>query len=230
MENLLNDFISLFYPKYCNVCGNSLVKNEECICSHCLIKLPKTNFYLDNQNPLTYLFLGKVKIEAVTAGFYFKKGSKMQHVIHLLKYKGVREVGFYLGYLIGLDQMENEIFQSVNILVPIPLHPNKIKKRGYNQSEIIATGIQKALQKPMDNHSLIRFIETETQTKKSMYNRWENTNNIFRVIHPEIFIGKHILLIDDVITTGSTLEAAANTLLQISDTRVSIACLACATL
>ncbi len=230
MKTIINDFISLFYPVYCYACGKNLVKNEECICSHCLISLPKTNFHLQQENPLCYQFLGKVKVEAVTACFFFKKGSAIQHLVHQLKYKGQKDIGLYFGYLFGLDLLENDIFKSVDVIIPIPLHPNKKQKRGYNQSEIIAEGIQKALTKPIDTQSFIRYIETDTQTKRSQYNRWENTNDIFRVINSTSFEGKHILLIDDVITTGSTLEAATNTLLEIPNTRVSIACLACASL
>lgn len=226
MKSIIADFISLFYPVYCFACGKSLVKNEECICSQCLIKLPKTNFHLITENPLSYQFLGKVHIEAATACFYFKKGSTIQHLVHQLKYKGQKEIGYYFGYLMGLDLMENEIFKSIDVIIPIPLHVNKIKKRGYNQSEIIAEGIQKILLKPMDLYSFIRFVETETQTKRTQYNRWENTHDIFQVVNSKALEGKHILLIDDVITTGSTLEAAATTLLQIPKTRVSIACLA----
>ncbi len=227
MKTLFNDFISLFYPKYCSVCGKSLMKNEECLCLHCLIALPKTNFYLNNFNPLAYLFLGKVKIETVTAHFYFKKGSNVQHIIHMLKYKGQQEIGLYLGYLMGLDLIENNLFRSIDIIIPIPLHPNKKRTRGYNQSELIAIGVQKVLSKPLDTTSLLRNIETNTQTKRTQYQRWENTHNIFIVLDEKKLKDKHILLIDDVITTGSTLEAASYTLLQIPNTRISIACLAC---
>lgn len=230
MDSLIDDFVSLFYPKYCYICGHSLVKNEECICSQCLINLPKTNFHLQENNPLIYLFAGKVQVNAVTAYFYFKKGSTVQKLIHQLKYKGQKEIGIYFGYLLGLDLLKNKLYDSIDVVIPIPLHPNKKKRRGYNQSEIIAEGVVKAIQKPLDITSLIRFIETDTQTKKAQYNRWENTSDVFRVVNSPAIKGKHILLIDDVITTGSTLEAAIQTILNIENTKVSVTCLACATL
>ncbi|HPX59507.1 MAG TPA: phosphoribosyltransferase family protein [Bacteroidales bacterium] len=230
MKTLLSDFISFFYPNYCSLCGKNLTKNEEYLCSHCLIGLPKTDFHLSSLNPLAYLFIGKVRIEAVTAYFYFKKGSNVQTLIHQLKYRGQQEIGSFFGYLMGLDLKESELFNSVDIIIPVPLHANKKRKRGYNQSELIAIGVQKALSKPLDTKTLIRHIDTDTQTKRTQYNRWENTHDIFVALDEQKLENKHILLIDDVITTGSTLEAAAYTLLQIPNTRVSIACLACAVL
>lgn len=230
MNSLIYDFTALFYPKYCYICGTSLVKNEECICSQCLINLPKTNFYLEGNNPLIYLFAGKVQVNAVTAYFYFKKGSTVQKLIHQLKYKGQKDIGIYFGYLLGLDLLKTQLYDSIDVVIPIPLHPNKKKKRGYNQSEIITEGIVKAIQKPLDITSLIRFIETDTQTKKTQYNRWENTSDVFKVINSQAIKGKHVLLVDDVITTGSTLEAAIQTILNVENTKVSVACLACATL
>lgn len=228
IKMFIKDFISLFYPIYCLACGKNLVKNEECICTHCLVSLPKINFY-SNENPLMDKFIGRVYIEAAIASYYFKKGSTMQHLMHQLKYKGQKNIGEYLGLLMGIDIMEDDILKSIDLILPIPLHPNKIKKRGYNQSEIIAKGVQKATKKPLNTHSLVRHIETDTQTKRSHYNRWENIHNVFKVIDSKPLEGKHILLVDDVITTGSTLEAATHTLLAVPNTKVSIACLAFAT-
>lgn len=230
MKTFINDFIALFYPNYCYICGNSLVKNEECVCSQCLISLPKTNFHLHDNNPLVYLFAGKVQVSAVTAYFYFKKGNTIQTLIHQLKYKGQQDIGLYFGFLLGSDLTQNKIYESIDIIIPIPLHPNKKKKRGYNQSEIIASGVAKAMNKALDITSLVRTVETDTQTKKTQYNRWENTSEVFKVVHPSALEGKHVLLIDDVITTGSTLEAAIQSILSIKKTKVSVACLACAVL
>ncbi len=231
MKTIVNDFISLFFPNYCYICGNTLMKNEEYICLQCMINLPKTNFHLQDENPLSLLFLGKVSINAVTAYYYFKKGNITQTLIHQLKYKGCKEIGFFCGYLLGTDLMKSDVFKSVDVVIPIPLHHNKLKKRGYNQSEEIAKGVAYALQKELDIYSFIRNVETATQTKKTLFNRWRNTSEIFKVQHPEQLKSKHILLIDDVITTGSTLESAATTLLSTcNNSEVSIACLACTSL
>lgn len=227
IKMIVKDFISLFYPIYCSACGKNLVRNEECICFHCLVSLPKINYYA-NENPLMDKFAGRVYIEAAIASYYFKKGSTVQHLIHQLKYKGQKEIGEYLGFLMGIELMKHDVLKSTDLILPIPLHVNKIKKRGYNQSEIIAKGVQKATQKPLNTHSLIRHIETDTQTKRSHYNRWENIQNVFKVVEPNALEGKHILLVDDVITTGSTLEAAAHALLAVPNTKVSVACLALA--
>lgn len=231
MKSFINDFVSLFYPRYCNICTNVLLKNEECICLKCMIDLPKTNFHLQEVNPLSLLFYGKVNINAVTAYYYFKKGNITQTLIHQLKYKGCKEIGFFCGFLLGRDLIKSDFFKSVDVVIPIPLHPKKYKKRGYNQSEEIAKGVAKAIGKELNTHAFIRKVETTTQTKKMMYKRWENTSDIFSVIDIDSLVSKHILLIDDVITTGSTLESAAITLLSACcNTKVSIACLACTSL
>ena len=172
------------------------------------------------------LFAGRVPIFRATAFYSFHKGGIVQHLIHQLKYKGKMEIGSYLGFLFGLALLESEDFQSIDLILPVPLHPHKKQKRGYNQSEIICNGIVEGMKKQHNYNLLVRTVDTQTQTQKSRYNRWENVSQIFKVIQPEILTGKHILLVDDVVTTGATLEAAAQTLLEIPNTKVSIACLA----
>ena len=226
LTGYLFDFLALFYPNYCLGCDNSLVKGEQYLCSQCLAKLPKTQFHWQKNNPVEMLFAGRVPIFRATAFCSFHKEGLIQHLVHQLKYKNKREIGTYLGLLFGLDLVENEDFQSVDILLPIPLHPHKQKKRGYNQSEAICDGIAKGMQKECDYKLLVRTTDTQTQTKKSRYNRWENVSQIFKVLHPEQLEGKHILLVDDVVTTGSTLEAVAQILLEIPNAKVSVACLA----
>jgi len=172
------------------------------------------------------LFAGRVPIFRATAFYSFHKGGIVQHLIHQLKYKGKMEIGTYLGHLFGIALMESADFQSIDLILPVPLHPHKKQKRGYNQSEIICNGIVEGMKKQYDYNLLVRTVDTQTQTQKSRYNRWENVSQIFKVIQPEILTGKHILLVDDVVTTGATLEAAAQMLLEIPNTKVSIACLA----
>ena len=172
------------------------------------------------------LFAGRVPVFRATAFCSFHKDSLVQRLIHQLKYKGKKEIGSYLGLLFGLTLMENIDFQSIDIILPIPLHSHKRKKRGYNQSEAICDGIAEGMKKECNYNLLIRTIDTKTQTKKMRYNRWENVSQIFDVQHPEQLAGKHILLVDDVITTGATLESAAEILLKIPHTKVSIAGLA----
>jgi ComF family protein len=222
----LSDFLALFYPNYCSGCGNSLIKGEQCLCSHCLVKLPKTYFHLQKNNPVEMLFAGRIPVFRATAFCSFHKESIVQHLIHQLKYKGKKEVGTYLGFLFGTALLESEDFQSIDLILPIPLHPRKKEKRGYNQSEAICDGIAKGMQKEQNHSLLVRTKDTKTQTKKSRYKRWENVSEIFKILHPEKLEGKHVLLVDDVVTTGATLEAAGQILLEIPNTKISIASLA----
>ena len=222
----LSDFLALFFPNYCLGCGSSLVRGEEYLCLSCLAQLPKTNFHLEKSNPVEMLFAGRIPVFRATAFYSFHKESLAQRLIHQLKYKGKKGIGDYLGFLYGQSLMESADFQDVDVIVPIPLHQNKKRKRGYNQSEAICDGIVKGMKKECNYTSLVRVVDTETQTKKTRYNRWENVAQIFDVQQPEALRDKHILLVDDVITTGATLEAAAHVLLKIPNVKISIAGLA----
>jgi ComF family protein len=221
----LRDFTALFYPDYCVGCGRILVRGEKNLCMYCLSSLPKTNFHTCKDNPVEMAFAGRAPVFRATAFCFFLRENMIQRIIHQLKYKGNSEIGFYLGCLLGLDLLEDADFRSVDSIVPVPLHPKKQKKRGYNQSECIGRGIAKSMSKQMDTTSLVRVTNTSTQTRKARYSRWENVSEIFRLTYPEQVSGKHILLVDDVITTGATLEAAAQLLLALPDTKVSIAAL-----
>jgi ComF family protein len=224
--NYLSDFLALFYPKYCYGCDAVLAKGEKCLCLQCLANLPKTNFHLQKNNPVEMLFAGRILVFRATAFYSFHKKSIIQHLVHQLKYSGKREIGNYLGYLFGQNLLKSEDFQSVDVIMPIPLHPQKRKKRGYNQSESICDGIAEGMGKERNYSSLTRTVHTQTQTKKSRYSRWENVSQIFKVQQPEKLENKHILLVDDVVTTGATIEAAAQVILEIPNAKVSIACLA----
>jgi ComF family protein len=221
----LADLLEFFYPTLCITCDNRLVLQEKFLCVECWSDIPATNFHLQEGNKVEQLFWGRTKVEHATAFYTYKKGSKYQQLIHYIKYKGLKELGFETGRRFGFTIAVTEKFRSVDMIVPVPLHPAKQKKRGYNQSEWIANGMAEALQKPMVINNLIRNIHTSTQTRKNRFERWENVEKIFGVINPEELSGKHILLIDDVVTTGSTLEACARQILKIDGTKVSIATL-----
>ena len=223
---LLEDFLSLFYPRLCKGCQTSLVRGESVICLCCQADLPKTGFEKMTDNPVAQLFWGRTEIQLATAFCSFDKGGIMQHFLHQLKYKGAKEVGEKLGLLLGFDLMQNLPYQDIELLVPVPLHPKREHKRGYNQSAEIVKGISEAIGKPFSTENLIRNHYSDTQTNKSRFDRWENVKELFSVRKPELLEGHHILLIDDVVTTGSTLEACANVLLKIPGTKVSIATLA----
>ena len=223
---MFRDFLALIYPQLCLACERSLYKNEQHICTFCRYSLPKTNFHQVKDNPVARLFWGRVNINSAAAYYSFIKESKVQHLIHRLKYKGQSAVGIFLGKLYGKDLMKVEPFNTCDLVLAVPLHKKKLRKRGYNQSELFAQGLSESMEIRHEENKIDRITATETQTKKSRYMRWENVATVFKVKDPETLKGKHILLVDDVITTGATLEACAQALLKIKDTKVSIAAIA----
>jgi len=225
---LLYYLTELIFPRLCVTCGDKLIEQERWICLHCLHHIPRTNFHLTTENPVAQLFYGRVRIEFATSFFYFTKGSKYQSLVHNLKYKGMKELGAEIGKHFAIDLLQSIDFSSVDLIIPVPLHPKKEKKRGYNQSWWIAIGMAAQMKKQVSVGNLIRVIATETQTRKTRFERWKNVEGIFEIRYPEDFCGKHILLVDDVVTTGSTIEACAQAILSKTDARVSIATLATA--
>jgi len=225
---MLKAFLSLIFPKICSACGNGLYDTEDCICTLCQYQLPKTDFHLNPDNPIIKLFWGRADIFSASSCYKFSKGSKVQHLIHQLKYRGQKEIGKTIGKFYGSELKESALFNSVNTIMPVPLHPKKLRKRGYNQSDSFAEGLAESMKVESDLKNLVRTIATETQTKKSRFARFKNVDSIFAIKNSEKLEGKHILLVDDVVTTGSTLEACANKLLEIQGTKVSVVTIACA--
>lgn len=226
VSQAISDVLELIFPSLCISCSERLISQEKYLCFNCWQDLPVTNFHKNNDNKVAQLFWGRVEIEHATAFFSYKKGSNYQNLIHFIKYKGLKELGFETGRRFGFALLESDAFRSIDIIVPVPLHPKKQKQRGYNQSSCIAEGIANTLHKPVSTNNLFRKIFTSTQTRKNRFERWQNVDGIFGINTPEKFAGKHILLIDDVVTTGSTLEACAYQLLKLPHTKVSIATLA----
>jgi ComF family protein len=226
--NLLEDFISLFYPNICAGCNNPLVGGEQHICLNCLADLPVTGFEKQIDNPVAKVFWGRVEITYATAFCRFDKGGKLQHILHQLKYKGNKEVGQKLGAIYGHRLIQIPLYQEIDAIIPVPLHPKKEKARGFNQSIEIGKGMSEAMGKPLISKNLIRDVHTESQTRKGRFERWENVSGIFKVRNENELAGKHLLLIDDVVTTGATLEACSQVLLRIPNVKVSISTLATA--
>lgn len=220
------DFSELFFPHVCFTCDERLITQEKYICMKCWHDLPVTQFHLKPDNKVAQLFWGRVQLEGAASYFAYKKGSKYQHLVHNIKYKGLKELGYETGFRYGLDLKESTTYQGVDCLVPVPLHPKKHKKRGFNQSEWIAEGIAGSMEKPVIADNLYRKTFTQTQTRKNRFERWQNVDGIFESRNPEEFKDKHVLLVDDVVTTGSTLEACAYAMLKIPGTKVSIVTLA----
>jgi ComF family protein len=225
---LIDDFISLLFPRICAACGNSLWKREETVCLSCEYHLPRTNFHLSLENPVSRLFWGRVTLENAAAFLFFNKGSKVQRLIHQLKYKGRKDIGIWLGVQYGQLLKNTPSYQSVQLVVPVPLHRRKMMKRGYNQSEQFAVGLGESMKIPVMPEAVCRKKETETQTKKSRFRRWQNVAEVFEVTDPLPLESKHILLVDDVITTGATLESCIRVLSAVRGIRISVATIAVA--
>ncbi|MBN2766972.1 MAG: ComF family protein [Paludibacteraceae bacterium] len=228
MKNPLHEVLNLFYPDLCIICGETLQSSEHQICLACIQQIPRTHFQSLVDNPVEKRFWGKVDIYRATSFYYFHKGSPFQKLIHELKYKGNKEIGEVMGRLAALEMLESPDFSSVDFIIPVPLHPKKLALRGYNQSECIARGLSDILRKPIDTHSLVRVMENTTQTRKSVFERFQNTSGIFEYKEGLVPDGSHLLLVDDVLTTGSTLEAAVTSLSAIPGVRISIFTLAVA--
>ncbi|MGQ7871414.1 ComF family protein [Sunxiuqinia sp. sy24] len=228
ISNYVHAFLELFYPRLCLVCGEKLITMEKYLCLKCLLHLPRTNFHDEPENAMEQLFYGRVPIQRATAYFDFKKGSPYQKILHQLKYRGMKELGEYMGAQYALELQNSEFIGAVDLICPVPLHPKKERKRGYNQSYHLAKGLSDKLGIPIEREALIRRKFSSTQTKKGRYERWENVEDIFELHQPEAFAGKHVLLIDDVVTTGATLEACAATILQNCPAKISILTLAIA--
>ncbi|HOI26293.1 MAG TPA: ComF family protein [Paludibacteraceae bacterium] len=224
---LFKDFINLFYPKLCVGCGNALFKGEKFICLHCLNDLARTKYHTIEGNSVEQRFYGKVEVQHATSFLYFEKKSMTQKFMHEIKYKGEKELGEHLGKIFGAD-LKRSWFDEIDAIIPVPLHSKRLKERGYNQSEWIAQGIARSMGKPLITDALIRESATQTQTKKGVYERWQNVNGIFKVINPTKIENKHILVIDDVITTGATIEACISGLISADGVKVSVATLAVA--
>ena len=224
--DLWDDFISLLFPRLCYGCGNHLLRNESLICTECYVVIPRTGFHLVDDNPVARLFWGRCLIEKAAAFSYYNKGSRIRQLIHNLKYKGIKDLGNELGRIYGSSLEESDFCKGINLIIPVPLHPARKRRRGFNQSDLISSGISEATGIPYNDGLLSRITPTSTQTRRSRYDRWANVEGVFHVNMPEDLKDKHILLVDDVITTGSTIESCANELLKIEGVKVSVVALA----
>jgi ComF family protein len=209
---LLNDLLDLFYPNICPACEKPMQRSEKFVCLFCELQLPKTNFISGTDNSVYKLFIGRVDINQADAWLYFVKKGMVQKLMHSLKYKGNEALGEHLGYLYGLDLKLQKTFIKPGCLCAVPLHPDKLKSRGFNQAAAIARGLGKALDIPFVEHLIIRKENVGSQTRKKRFERWESSVQSFQMnaaIQCEYI---HVGLVDDIVTTGSTLEICANLL------------------
>jgi ComF family protein len=226
LKNIFSSTLHLFYPHVCTGCGSDLLQEDNQLCLHCINELPHTNFAQHNNNQVEKIFWGRIPITAAHSEFYFSKESLLQHLIHQLKYKSNTDIGFYMGQMMGKTLLDSKRFDHIDYLIPLPLYPDKERKRGYNQAAIICNGMSEVMNVPVLNGNVIRRRFTETQTRKHRTERWENVEGSFVVKDPEALKAKAVLLVDDVITTGATLEACGVTLLQTENLKLYIATLA----
>jgi len=228
VKHLFADAMQLFFPHNCMGCGSDVLSKDSMLCLRCNSSLPYTGYESIENNPIENIFRGRVTIKEAASTFYFSKGHLVQHLIHQLKYKGNKDVGQYLGALMGKTLLQSNRFSNIDYLVPLPLYADKEFKRGFNQSTVICNGISDTMQKPVMNNNVIRQRYTDTQTKKHRAERWENVEGSFAIKDPAKLHGKNVLLVDDVITTGATLEACAQCLQQVPGINISFATLASA--
>lgn len=226
--NSLRSLLRLLFPQRCPVCGGALAEGEELMCRECDDALPRTHFHRWQGNTAEMMFWGKFEIGQVACYYYYRKKSPYARLVHLLKYEGRKDMGITLGRRMADEMADSGFFTGIDLIVPVPLHEAKRRQRGYNQSEQLAKGIHHATGIPIDTAAVVRSKYTETQTRKSRNERWENVDGIFRVEHPERYAGKHLLLIDDVLTTGATTTACADAFSAVPGVKFSVLTLALA--
>ena len=225
LKEIKESFLHLLFPHVCAGCGSDIVSEQSMLCMHCLAEMPETNFHFFNNNPVEKIFWGRLPLVNATAQYYFTKESLMQCLMHQLKYKGNKELGKQLGRLIGISLQQSDRFHNIDALVPLPLFPAKEKKRGYNQAYVLCEGIAEVMNLKICHDVIVRVQNTESQTKKGRIERWENIEGKFELESAEKIQNKHILLVDDVVTTGATLEACGQKLCKVEGTKISIATL-----
>lgn len=228
LESLFSDFVSLFFPRLCAACTSPRVKGEPIVCAACLLELPYTDDHLDPQNLLYQRLSAFMPVHAAQSFLKFSKDSRVQRLLYALKYGHQPEIGNFLGELYGVRLSQTDQVISTDLIVPIPLHPSRQRKRGYNQSACFAAGLASALNIPYTEKLVARTVKTITQTRKNRLKRWENVQNVFRVNVSREITGKNLLLVDDVVTTGATLEACVRALTDAGCGEIRIACIASA--
>lgn len=224
LKEIKDSVLHLLFPHICTGCGSDILHEESVLCMRCIDAMPETNFELHPHNPVEKTFWGRLPLAGATAQFYFTKESLMQHLMHQFKYKGNKELGMQLGNIMG-EQIKKSARFEADALVPLPLFAAKEKRRGYNQAAILCEGMAEAMKLPVLDKIISRPRHTETQTKKGRIERWKNMEGKFILSNAGAIKNMHLLLVDDVVTTGATLEACGNELLKAENVRLSIATL-----
>lgn len=225
LTDIKESLLHLVFPHVCAGCGSDVLDSNQPICLRCREALPQTHFEPYSNNPVDKLFWGRLPLIAATAQYYFTRGALIQRLMHAFKYKGDKVLGFYLGQQVGNSLAQTNRFASIDALLPLPLFAGKERARGYNQAAVLCEGIADIFQKPILKNAVIRTTHTESQTRKNRIERWQNIEGRFEVANAQDLAGKHLLLVDDVVTTGATLEACGRAMLNVEGLRLSIATL-----
>tara|TARA_R110001583_G_scaffold37702_2_gene122419 strand:+ start:1281 stop:1967 length:687 start_codon:yes stop_codon:yes gene_type:complete len=224
--NFIKEIFNIFYPEICLCCKDQLTTNEKIVCIKCRHELPTTNFTGEKNNLIEKIFYGRVRIKEATSLFYFLKKGTIQQLIYELKYNNQQQVGNFIGAWLAEEILASKRFKTIDCIIPVPLHKKKLKKRGYNQVTIFGKILAKKLNIPFYENVLIKTTATKTQTKKLRLDRWKNAEHQFKIQNVEVIENKHILVIDDIITTGATLEACILSLNTAQNSTISIATMA----
>lgn len=223
---MLRSILDLFFPKVCFACQFQLSDFEQYVCTHCRHSLPVTNYHLDGDDSVLKVFYGRAKLEHATALLRFEKKGITQQLMHNLKYKGHEDVGVFLGKWLGTELKEAKDYQTIDLVIPVPLHKKKLRKRGYNQVAKFGQEIASQLETNYCDDVLIKITNTTSQVNKTRLGRWINNDELFSIQNKEKITNKHVLLVDDIITTGATMEACISVLNKAENVKISIASMA----
>lgn len=221
----IKNIVNLFFPEVCVGCNNHLIAENLILCLNCRHDLPLTKFSFEPNNKVEKIFYGRVPIQNATALLYFSKKGIVQEMMHNLKYRNQQKIGTLLGNLLGEEMVLSERFYNIDFIIPVPLHQKKLKKRGYNQVTSFGQSVADQLKIPFKEDVLYKISNTKTQTNKLRLDRWINAEELFIVKQPKDLENKHILIVDDIVTTGATLEACAKAFEKINNLQISIACI-----
>ena len=224
-KDVTNALTHLIFPHLCEGCASPDLPEKEYLCSFCYSQLPETLFFASENNPVEKLFIGRLMVEMAGAQFYYTRNSLMRKLMHEFKYKGHISLGRYLGNLMATGICHSKRFNEIDFIVPIPLYNKKEHKRGYNQAQVLAESLSLTLNKPVIKNLVLKELDSESQTKKNRIERWNNAEANYIVLETELLDNKHILLVDDVVTTGATIEACGRALKKSTNCKISIATL-----
>ncbi len=218
----LKDLFTIFYPDLCINCTQNLLQSETILCNYCKNDTP----IIQLNNQITNLFYGKIELENIVSFLYYRKNNITQKLIHKLKYKGREDIGRFLGHWFVKESKSIAFFSDIEYIIPVPLHKSKLKARGYNQVTAFGISLSEAFNIEYCENKLVRVLNSKTQTLKKHFERFNYSDSKFKLVDNSFFENKHILLIDDVITTGATIEACCNELLKTKNIKISVASIA----